>query len=330
MKSNARSTLTLLALSILLVAAGALRMCAGPSGLHWSDDPDIVKIRLLMLISAGAVGAALAVSGALLQAVLRNPLASPFILGLTSGAGLGIVVATYIGFVTTGTIVTMSPPVWAAVTGAFGALALVFLFSQRRGLIDPVHLVLIGVIVSVICGAGTTFVQFLLPDRGMAVYTRWVMGAISENTPWSRVIFVAIATLIATMLAATLGRSLDSAALSDDEATSVGINLRTLRILCFSIAGALTGLTVAIAGPIGFVGLICPHLVRLLAGARHTTLIVGSALAGATLLVTADACVRLIHLPAGRMPVGVLTALLGGPIFILILRSRARLPGGAS
>lgn len=330
MTHRARSFTTLIGLATLLVGAVLLRLCSGATGLAWSEDPFIIELRVLMVCSAASVGAALAVSGALLQAILRNPLASPFILGLTSGAGLGIVLATYAGFLATGAIVTLQPPIWAAVVGAFSALALVFVFSQRKGLIDPVHLVLVGVIISVICGAATTFVQFLLPDRGMAVYTRWVMGTISEDTPWHRVAFVGIATILATTVAAYLGRALDAASLSDDEATSVGVNIRTLRILCFIIAGILAGLTVAIAGPIGFVGLICPHLVRLLAGARHTTLIIGSALAGAALLIIADAGVNLIDLPAGRMPVGVLTALVGGPIFIIILRRRSLASGGST
>ncbi len=317
-----RAFFTLLSLAFLLATAVFLRLCAGTEGLSWSPDPFIMNLRWLMVASAATVGAALAVSGALLQAILRNPLASPFILGLTSGAGLGIVIATYAGYLATGAIVALHPPVWVAVLGAFAALTIVFLLSQRNALIDPVRLVLVGVIVSIICGAATTFVQFLLPDQGMAVYTRWVMGAISADTPWPRLTFVAIVTILATVVAITLGRALDSASLSDDEAASVGVRLPALRLTCFALAGILTGLTVAIAGPIGFVGLICPHLVRLLAGPRHATLIAGSAMAGAALLILADAGVSLIRLPAGRMPVGVLTALLGGPLFILLLRRK--------
>lgn len=322
MTARRRTISTLVGLAIVLIGAVVFRLHAGPGGLGRATDPFIIELRWLMVCSAAVVGAALAVSGALLQAILRNPLASPFILGLTSGAGLGIVLATYAGYLATGAIVAMQPPVWAAVVGAFAALGLVFVLSQRRGLIDPVHLVLVGVIVSVICGAATTFIQFLLPDRGMAVYTRWVMGTISENTPWSRVALVGFVTIAGTAIAVLLGRALDSASLNDDEAASVGVRLGRLRLVCFGLAGVLTGLTVSIAGPIGFVGLICPHLVRLLAGARHATLVLGSALAGAALLIIADAGVALIRLPAGRMPVGVLTALVGGPLFIFLLRRR--------
>lgn len=322
MTARRRTISTLVGLAIVLIGAVVFRLHAGPGGIGRATDPFIIELRWLMVCSAAAVGAALAVSGALLQAILRNPLASPFILGLTSGAGLGIVLATYAGYLATGAIVAMQPPVWAAVVGAFAALGLVFVLSQRRGLIDPVHLVLVGVIVSVICGAATTFIQFLLPDRGMAVYTRWVMGTISENTPWSRVALVGFVTIAGTGIAVLLGRALDSASLNDDEAASVGVRLGLLRLVCFGLAGVLTGLTVSIAGPIGFVGLICPHLVRILAGARHATLMLGSALAGAALLIIADAGVALIRLPAGRMPVGVLTALVGGPLFIFLLRRR--------
>ena len=263
---------------------------------------------------------ALGVAGALLQAILRNPLASPFLLGLTSGAGLGVVIATYIAYLTTGAILLSGPPIGPVLLGSFAALGIVVLLSQRRGSIEPTALVLVGVIVSVVCAAMTTFVQHLMPDQGMAVYTRWVMGAISQGTPMPTLYIVAGATLLGVVWAMTLGNDLDAAALSDDEARSVGVSLGRLRAVCVMLAGVLTAGSVLLAGPIGFVGLIAPHTARKLAGPGHRWGICATSLVGAALVVLADAGVAFLRTPSGRMPIGVLMALIGGPLFIWLLR----------
>lgn len=306
----------------LAIAAAALRLVVGPSGFGWPDAGDDVvwSLRLERVIAGAAIGASLAAAGALLQATLRNALASPFVLGLTSGAGLGIVAATYAGYLATGAVVAFRPPVWAAVAGAFAALGLVFLLGRRRGVLDPPTLILVGVIVSVMCGAATTFLQHLLPAQGMAVYTRWMMGSISEETSRGVLVAVALMTAAGVAAGAGMGRSLDASTLGDDEAASVGVRVGLVRSASFAIAGLLTAGTVVLAGPIGFVGLVCPHLVRLVGGPRHRWLVLGSACCGAALLLIADAAVSLLRLPSGRIPVGVVTALLGGPVFIVLLR----------
>lgn len=315
-----RGMRVVLALGFVLVLALGLRLLVASGGFEWPSTWTFFDLRAHRAISAAAVGAALAVSGVLLQATLRNPLASEYVLGLSAGAGLGVVVATYISFRIAGAIVSDTPPFYAPVLGAAAALGLVYLLGRRGGLIDPATLILVGVVVGIVCSALTTFVQHLLPDQGLAVYTRWLMGSISSDTPWPRVWGVAAFAALGTLAAAWLGPSFDAASLSDDEAQSVGLNLRRLRAIAFILASTLTGATILLAGPIGFIGLVCPHLVRRLAGPRHRALIAGSGLCGAAVLLLADAGVTLLTLPSGHMPVGVLTALIGGPMFIALLR----------
>lgn len=320
---TARATRVIVALGLVLLVGVLLRMCVTRGGFEVADERVILELRAHRALAAAIVGAALATAGVLLQSMLRNDLASPFILGLTSGAGLGIVVATYAGYLAGGAIVTHSPPIPAAVVGAFGALGLVYLLSQRRGLIDPATLILVGVIVSIVCGAITTLLLHLMPDRGLAMYGRWVMGEISEETSWARIALVGGVTVVGIGVSAWMGPALDAASLGDDEARSVGVRLGPVRAAGFGIAGVLTAGTIVLAGPIGFVGLICPHIVRALAGARHRGLVIGSALAGGVMLVLADIAVTVPTLETGRIPVGVLTALLGGPLFIVLLRRGA-------
>jgi len=326
---SAKAARVLMALGFVAFAALALRLIVTSGGLEWPPDWTIFDLRAHRAVSAAAVGAALAVSGVLLQAMLRNPLASEYILGLSAGAGLGVVVATFVAYRVSGAIVSDNPPVYAPVLGAAGALALVYILGRRAGLIDPTTLILVGVVVGIVCSALTTLVQHLLPDQGLAVYTRWLMGSISSDTPWSRVWSIAAVTLAGMLTAAWIGPSFDAASLGDDEATSVGLNLGRLRFIAFVLASVLTGSTILLAGPIGFLGLVCPHLVRRLIGARHRPLAVGSALCGAAVLLLADSGVTLLTLPTGHMPVGVLTALIGGPVFVvLLLRHTGLIEGG--
>jgi iron complex transport system permease protein len=198
----------------------------------------------------------------------------------------------------------------------------VLLLGQRRGLIEPVSLILVGVVVAVLAGAGVALVQHLLPGQGWSVAARWTLGSLSDDAPRWLVAVVGTVTLLAIGAAAWLGPAMDCASLGEDEARSVGLPLARLRLILFAIAGGLTAGSVLLAGPIGFVGLVCPHAVRLLAGPSHRELVVGSALAGAALVVGADTLVRVADLGAGRMPIGILTALVGGPTFLWMLRSR--------
>ena len=315
-----RRTVVFVALSALLALAVGLRLFARAGGFAPSESGEILELRLMRVASAIPVGVALAVSGVLLQSLLRNPLASPYILGLTSGSGLAIAISLYVGYRATGNINQSSISVVPPILGALATIALVYALAQRRGLLEPGTLILTGVIVSIIAGALTMFVRQLLPDAGVAMTERWLMGNLRDDTTllsWSITTGI---VAVGLAFSARLGPSLDAASLSDDEARSVGVNLARLRLTVFVLASAMTGAAVVAAGPIGFVGLICPHVMRLVVGPSHRALVIGGALFGAVLLVAADTVVTIVRFDSGRMPVGVLTALIGGPLFIAILR----------
>lgn len=315
-----RGVVVIASLAALVVLASALRLASGPGGLAWPESGLVLELRAIRLLAALSIGASLAVAGVLLQATLRNPLASPYLLGLTSGASLGVVVATYIAYVVTGSVVRHDQPMLPALVGALSAFALVYWLGRRRGEIEPISLILIGVVVTVVFGALSMFFQSLLSSAGLETTARWLMGSISDDIRWPRLWLVCMICVAGTGIGATLGPALDAASMSDDEARSVGVRLARLRLISFVTAGVLTGSTVVLAGPIGFVGLICPHLVRLLSGPRHRSLAIGSALAGAALLALADSGVALVRTDSGRIPIGVITALVGGPVFVVLLR----------
>ncbi len=324
---NQREALTLILLLAALAAAVAARLAVGGSGVDPEVTRQLLEIRLMRVGTGAAVGAALAVAGVLLQSLLRNPLASPDLLGLASGAGLGVMVAVYgaylagqgLAYAGAGGPVTGA----AALVGSVGALGLVYAFGQRRGLIDPVSIILVGVIVAILCGAGIQLVRHLLPDQGVAA-SRLLLGSLRDDVRGAELAVLGGIVLAGVLVAVGAGRAMDAAALGEDEARSVGVSIGPLRAVQFGLAGVLTTASVLLAGPVGFVGLICPHAVRLFAGPRHGPLVVGSALAGALLVVGADTLVRSIDLPTGRLPISVLTALIGGPLLIYLLRRTQR------
>ncbi len=315
------ATFALLLLAVILICLLRLTVDRDPGGglgLAW-PDPAYARYRWIPMANALIAGTALAISGMLLQALLRNPLASPFILGVSSGAGLGVMAAMYLAYVTGSAAPQVAGSALPAISGALGTLALVYALGQRRGFIDPVSLILVGVVVATICNAGIMFFQHLVPTGLRGEFTAWLMGHIPENTPTSGLLLTGGITAAGLLAAAAMGRSLDAATLSDDEARSVGLAIGKQRLISFALAGVLAAAAVTVVGPIGFVGLIAPHLARLLLGPRHTPLAVGAALCGMAVMVGADAARQAIDLGGGRMPPGVFTALIGGPFFIWLL-----------
>lgn len=292
----------------------ALRVMVGTSGWGIADDETIHQLRVQRVQVGAIVGAALGLSGALLQSLLRNPLASPDLMGLSAGAGFAVTLRTW----QAGTLIGATAAAFPALIGAMGVLLFVWFLSQRRGLIDPITMILVGVIVSVILGAATMLLASMMPDRGFAV-SRWMMGTLREQID-STTLLISGACVFAVLAWATYkASSFDVMALSEDEARSVGVSVGRLRVGQFVGSGVLAAISIVLAGPIGFVGLVCPHLVRLLAGPAHRTLVIGSALSGIVLVVGADTIVRVIPTSAGRIPIGVITALIGGPMFLVML-----------
>lgn len=313
----------------LLVAAGARLLAGG-----WATAPGVWELRALRAGGAASVGAALGLAGVLLQCLLRNPLASPDLLGMASGAGLGVMVAellAYFGGVSLGSGLGLVGTSTAALVGAGGALAIVLALSHRHGRVDPVWLVLVGVIVGVLAAAAMTLVAHFLPLTRRDAASRWMLGAIHDDLTWTQLASWSGATLIALAGGVRHAPAMDAMSLDDDEAASVGVRVSRVRLGLLLGAGVLTAASVVLAGPIGFVGLVCPHIVRLALGPGHRALVVGSALAGAILVLLADTAVRLVELPSGRLPVGVVTALAGGPVLITMLRrlTQGRLAGNS-
>ncbi len=310
-----------LAAATLVVAVG----CSLFSEYHLTAS--IWQLRLLRLLAAGTVGAALAVSGTSLQGLLRNPLAEPYILGISSGAGIGVLSGMALAS-------KMLLPNWAttpvlATAGAFATCVLVYGIAQRRGRLDPYVLLLSGVIVNAFNGAIMLTIFLLVPPTTITNFTYWAMGGVSENLAMTNTPFLLIClagVIIGWVVLLLRGTAFNALGLGDEVAGSIGVSVNRLRIETFAVVAMMTSAAVTLAGPIGFVGLIVPHICRLIIGPDHRKLTIVSGFGGAIFLMLADTLCRLIGwwLQIGVVPVGILTALCGGPFFIYLLRSRFR------
>jgi iron complex transport system permease protein len=283
-----------------------------------ADLVTVMDIRLLRVVLACAVGAALASSGVALQGLLRNPLAEPFILGLSSGAALGIMAQMTLSY-RMGQL--LGPSHLGALIGALISGTIVFLASRRRGMLDPLGLLLVGVVLSTINGAIIMLLNYMTGPAGMREdLARWMMGFLNESVSSRELLVVLAITLGGICVLAGRGRAMDVATFSDIEAQSMGVNLTRLRTLLFVVAGVLAAGSVVLAGPIAFVGLICPHFMRLLLGPGHRMRVISSAIAGAVLILAADIAAVALDFGQGRLPIGIFIAMLGGPVFLWILR----------
>lgn len=324
---SGRGLIVIAGVVLLLLAGGVARIMMPHNvraGEAWGVPPEaILGLRLTRVFGALSVGGALALSGVMLQTLLRNPLASPSLLGLSSGSALGVTIAAYLGYLATGVI----SPAWggagfaglAAVVGCGATLGLVYALAQRRGALDPVTLVLVGAVVAVVTGAATQIVQRLLPDGGVAV-SRMLVGVIRDDSPAWMTGALALLVVSSATLASWGGGVLDAMSLDEDEARSVGVPVGLVRAGLLCGAGLLAAGAVVVAGPIGFVGLVAPHAARLVIGPGHRWLVVSATLLGAAALLWADVLVGAVTLPSGRLPVGAVTALVGGPVFVWMLR----------
>lgn len=319
-----RPQVAFLGFGVLLLLAVALRFVV--RGFDHADLGVLLHLRGAQIAAGVIVGSALAVSGVILQSMLRNPLASPDLLGLATGSGLAVMLAALVSHAAGLGVPSFAGTRAAALVGSLAALALVYLLSQRRGLLDPISLVLVGVVVSLMCGAGIEFIRHFLQSQDLLA-SRLLMGGLRGESSSTELWVCGIVVLACIVATASLARAMDAMALSEDEARSVGVPVAAVRIALFAIAGTLTAVSVVLAGAIGFVGLIAPHVVRLVAGPSHRALIVASALVGAGILVLADAAVSALATDAGRVPLSVLTSVIGGPVFVLLLK-RVRRTGG--
>lgn len=274
----------------------------------------IMDVRLPRILTAALVGGGLALSGVIYQALLLNPLADPYTLGVSSGAAFGAALALLLNLTLLG---SFSVPLFAFV-GAVATLFVVLALSTFNGQMSANTLILSGVIVGAILAAGISFMKYLA-DEQVAVIIFWLMGSFASRS-WLDVALVALALLAGTAVALYYGRDLNIMSLGGRASDSLGVDTARTRTILLLSASLVTAICVAVSGIIGFVGLIVPHLMRFLVGPDNRKLMPVSILAGGILLLLADTITRAV-LPS-EVPIGVLTALIGGPVFCLIFRQR--------
>lgn len=285
----------------------------GDSPLPRLRDGIVWELRMPRVLTAAFVGAGLALSGAVMQALTRNPLADPYLLGLSSGASLGAVSVLLLG------VAVLLP--LAAFLGALLALALTLGLASALGRITPTRTVLAGLAVSSLASAVTSFVIFwTVTGDSYREILSWLLGSLS-GARWPAVAIAGIAIIVAGIPIMFTGRLLDAFAFGDTAASALGVNVQGTRWTLLAGTAVLTGAMVSVSGSIGFVGLILPHAVRLLVGPGHRALLPLSALTGAIFLVWADTLARTLFDPR-ELPVGIVTALIGAPIFALLLARR--------
>jgi iron complex transport system permease protein len=281
-------------------------------------NPDyeiFVQIRLPRIILACAVGAALAASGVVLQALLRNPLADPYILGISSGAGLGAIIAILSGI--NWTLWGRSPIAVFAFLGAIGTVWLVWFIGRATGRTHITGLLLAGVVVNAFFSAVIMFLTSIAKSEQIHSTIFWLMGNMTEET--YPVLWFAAGSVIAGVVTLYyISPQLNALSFGADDARSMGVNIFATQTIAFAVAAGITAAAVSMSGLIGFVGLIVPHGVRLVFGPDHRRLIPLSAIVGAIFLVAADTLARTVVAPA-QLPVGVVTAIVGGPFFLILL-----------
>lgn len=285
-----------------------------PSSLTSEHSLILFAVRVPRLLLAIIVGAALAVAGAAYQALLRNPLADPYVLGVSSGAALGTILSLALA-----AQFLVATPV-AAFVGATLTIAAVYFLGQRGGQLAPYTLLLAGVITASFLSAVITFLLNFLSTRDLRGATFWLMGDLSSPTPLD-LRWLGLATLVPIGVIYVLAGDLNLLLSGEVEAEGLGVNVRRTKLVVYLAASLATGLAVSVSGAIGYVGLLVPHLVRLLFGSDYRLLVPASALGGAVVLVAADTLARTVVAPT-ELPVGAVTAVVGAPVFIYLLRFR--------
>ena len=272
-------------------------------------------VRLPRVIMAVGIGMALSVSGCVMQAIVRNPLADPYILGISSGATLGATVAALLGVVSAFGVNAMGV---CAFIGALGVSLLVQIVASSGGRSSTVRLLLAGTALSSACSAISNFIVYIAKDReGMQTITFWLMGSLA-GSKWENITFILPVILAATVFFVTQSRVLNLMLLGDDVAVTLGTDLTGYRRGYLVLSALMVGLAVYCTGMIGFVGLMIPHVIRILFGTDHKRLLPLSALLGAVFLIWADVACRVV-IPRSELPLGILVSAIGAPSFVWLL-----------
>lgn len=308
--------MSLLALGSLAVALSTGSGQAGPADVLalFGDTADqatrdvLLKLRLPRALAAFGTGATLALAGVLMQVLLRNPLADPYILGTSGGAAVAALLVMLAGV--SGLMINV-----AAFGGALASTLMVFLIARYHGDWAPGRLLLTGVVIAAGWGAVISLILATAPEANVRGILFWLMGDFSfAGDPVPSLLAASVAVVAGLVLA----RSLNLLATGDQQAALLGLRVRPVRTCIYLLSAVLTAIAVTTAGTVGFVGLVVPHLVRLISGTDHRTLIPNAALAGGSLLVIADTVARTIVAPR-QLPVGAITAVIGVPLFLFLL-----------
>ena len=324
--TSTRPVLLFASLAALAVTAIAGALISGSADISiaqtWQsiigNAPDnirtlVMDLRLPRALTAFAVGGLLAVAGVLMQVLLRNPLAEPYILGTSGGAAVAALLGMMLGW-------GAASVDFAAFAGAMGATLLVFSIAQGTGSWTPARLLLTGVVLAAGFSAATTLLLALSPDQNLRGMLFWLMGDLSFAHAPGRTLWILVVTTVFGTLAA---RHLNVLARGDLQATIVGLPVAAFRFVIFAVTSLATAISVTTVGVIGFIGLVVPHLIRLIVGSDHRIVLPASALAGGTLLVIADTLARTVMAPR-QLPVGALTATLGVPLFLVLMSKTKR------
>lgn len=295
---------------------------AGPMPSHPNGDAALWSIRFPRVVMAMLVGAALATAGAVMQGVFGNPLAEPGVVGVSSGAAFAACLSIVFGlsFFGSFTIAVL------AFAGGLATTLLVYLLARSNGRTEVVTLVLTGVAVNAVAGAGIAFLTFLGDTQAREQIVFWQLGSLN-GTRWQYVGIVAPLVAVGLIASLVLARRLDLLSLGERAARHVGVDVERLRIVAVVVVALLTSAAVAFCGIISFVGLVVPHLVRMVVGPGHRVLVPLSALGGAVLVLAADLVAR-TAVAYADLPIGMLTALVGGPFFFWLIRRTRRSAGG--
>lgn len=343
-RAGERMTLAVLAGLLLLVAVVAIGigpagltpgrvvalLAAGPGTDRFPVSETIIvwQIRLPRVLMGAIIGASLAVAGATLQGLFRNPLADPGLVGVSPGAALGAVAVIVLG---NGVLAPLVQPLGifalpiAAFIGALLSTMLLYAIATRGGRTSVATLLLAGIALGALASAITGFFLFLSDDDQLRDITFWTLGGLGGTT-WLKLSACGPIMLAALLAGRVLARGLNALTLGEAEAFHLGLEVQRLKFLAIVLVAGAVGASVAAAGIIGFVGIIVPHLLRLAVGADHRFLLPGSALLGAALLVLADALARTVAAPA-ELPIGIITAAIGAPFFLWLLLRRRGLLG---
>jgi iron complex transport system permease protein len=320
--------LTIIAVSVLSIApaVGSQRLPWAVLGTPFAADPASVilwQIRLPRVFAAFVGGAGLALGGAVFQAIFRNPLATPYTLGVASGASLGVAVAMRLGILA-GAGVAIGSPV-AAFVGAMFSIGVVWTVSRLRPDFSSTVLLLAGVAMTFFFSSLILFLQYTATLGDSFRLVRWLMGGLGA-VEWGRLGWMSASVMVGAAVVLARPRTLDLMTVGSEIAASRGVSLERSRTVLFVATSLMVAGVVAACGPIGFVGMMAPHICRILLGAHHRVLLPASAVFGGAFLVACDTVARTVMAPM-ELPVGIITAFLGGPFFLVLLIRRQHLGG---